>query len=151
MLDKYESLFSIIDMSAGSKPNLELNFWDNGTSKDDCFLGLTLAVNPSASNLDRVNKRQRTGEDIMFCSGVHDQSQQSVFWSLFPPDHHGITAPVDPSLSLSFRVWDGIIADQHPELSTAGNVFAFPTGSISLRSYRISSRQIIRTMRLECL
>lgn len=27
----------------------------------------------------------------------------SVFWSLFPPDHHQISTPVDSSLSLSFR------------------------------------------------
>ncbi|XVE78144.1 hypothetical protein DITRI_Ditri13aG0120200 [Diplodiscus trichospermus] len=35
----------------GAKPNLELNLWDFDTEPDDCFLGLTLAVKPSVSNL----------------------------------------------------------------------------------------------------
>uniref|UniRef100_A0A2N9HLH7 Protein kinase domain-containing protein n=1 Tax=Fagus sylvatica TaxID=28930 RepID=A0A2N9HLH7_FAGSY len=35
----------------GAKPNLELNLWDFGPDPEDCFLGLTLAVKPSASNL----------------------------------------------------------------------------------------------------
>ncbi|XP_058093386.1 cyclin-dependent kinase F-3 isoform X3 [Magnolia sinica] len=37
--------------TAGSKPKLELNLWDFDTESDDCFLGLTLAVKPSVSNL----------------------------------------------------------------------------------------------------
>ncbi|KAK9282448.1 hypothetical protein L1049_005366 [Liquidambar formosana] len=37
----------------GAKPNLELNLWDFGTEPDDCFLGLTLAVKPSVSNLGK--------------------------------------------------------------------------------------------------
>uniref|UniRef100_A0A2P2LV81 cyclin-dependent kinase n=1 Tax=Rhizophora mucronata TaxID=61149 RepID=A0A2P2LV81_RHIMU len=37
--------------SIGSTPNLELNLWDFGAEADDCFLGLTLAVKPSISNL----------------------------------------------------------------------------------------------------
>ncbi|KAL2557016.1 Serine/threonine-protein kinase MHK [Forsythia ovata] len=112
--------------NCGSKPNLELNLWDYGTARDDCFLGLTLAVNPSASNLERVNKSQGTGEDIMYCSGVHDQSQQSVFWSLFPSDHHGITAPVDPSLSLSFS------SKQHSIIGASAQSAGF--GMASLQS-----------------
>lgn len=40
-------------MCVGSEPNLELNLWDFGTSTDDCFLGLTLAVKPSAPNLGK--------------------------------------------------------------------------------------------------
>ncbi|KAJ6941665.1 serine/threonine-protein kinase MHK isoform X2 [Populus alba x Populus x berolinensis] len=38
----------------GPKPNLELNLWDFGAEPDDCFLGLTLAVKPSVSNLEAV-------------------------------------------------------------------------------------------------
>ncbi|KAA3459267.1 serine/threonine-protein kinase MHK-like isoform X5 [Gossypium australe] len=38
----------------GAKPNLELNLWDFGTEPNDCFLGLTLAVKPSASNLGNM-------------------------------------------------------------------------------------------------
>ncbi|KAM7496249.1 hypothetical protein LguiA_020663 [Lonicera macranthoides] len=86
----------------GASPSLELNLWDFDTETDDCFLGLTLAVNPSVSNLEMVQKAQDTREDLLFCSGFEDHTQQSVFWSLLPPDHHGIRAPVDSSLSLSF-------------------------------------------------
>lgn len=91
----------------GPEPNLELNLWDFGTEKDDCYLGLTLAVNPSPSCLDlfpakMTSKSQGTGTDMLFCRGFQDHSQQSVFWSLFPPDHHQISTPVDSSLSLSF-------------------------------------------------
>nr|GLL33274.1 serine/threonine-protein kinase MHK isoform X1 [Ipomoea trifida] len=69
----------------GSKPNLELNLWDFGMERDDCFLGLTLAVNPSSSS-----------------QGFQDHSQQSVVWSLLPSDQHRISAPMESSLSLSF-------------------------------------------------
>ncbi|KAF5930654.1 hypothetical protein HYC85_031527 [Camellia sinensis] len=62
--------------SVGPTPNLELKLWDFGTQPDDCFLGLTLAVKPSVSNLG--------------------------FWSLLSPDHNGITPPVESPLSLSF-------------------------------------------------
>ncbi|XP_059660079.1 serine/threonine-protein kinase MHK isoform X2 [Cornus florida] len=87
----------------GAKPNLELNLWDFGTEPDDCFLGLTLAVKPSVSNLDMIHKVSTgTAEDILFCSGFQDHPQQSVFWSLLAPDHNRITTPVDSSLSLSF-------------------------------------------------
>ncbi|KAK4482971.1 hypothetical protein RD792_010145 [Penstemon davidsonii] len=65
-----------LQLSLGSEPNLELNLWNFGSSTDDCFLGLTLAVNPSASN--------------------------SVFWSLFPSDQSVNNTSVESSLSLSF-------------------------------------------------
>ncbi|GJT57789.1 hypothetical protein Tco_0992843 [Tanacetum coccineum] len=39
--------------SMGSQPNFELNLWDFGGKKDDCFIGLTLAVNPSGSNIGK--------------------------------------------------------------------------------------------------
>ncbi|KAG5603209.1 hypothetical protein H5410_034579 [Solanum commersonii] len=92
--------------SVGPEPNLELNLWDFGTEKDDCYLGLTLAVNPTPSCLDlfpakMASKSQGAGMD-MFCPGFQDHSQHSVFWSLFPTDHHQISTPVDSSLSLSF-------------------------------------------------
>ncbi|KAF5726569.1 putative mak [Tripterygium wilfordii] len=35
----------------GTEPNLELNLWDFHAEPDDCFLGLTLAVKPSDSNM----------------------------------------------------------------------------------------------------
>ncbi|KAF3631564.1 Serine/threonine-protein kinase ICK [Capsicum annuum] len=133
--------------NVGTEPNLELNLWNFGTEKDDCYLGLTLAVNPSPSCLDlfpakMASKSQGTGTDMLFCPGFQDHSQQSgssyafpssvisccinhfcnwggwfynclvlrllkemlqVFWSLFPTDHQQISAPVDSTLSLSFR------------------------------------------------
>ncbi|KAL0436703.1 UNVERIFIED_CONTAM: Serine/threonine-protein kinase MHK [Sesamum radiatum] len=88
-------------LNLGSEPNLELNLWNFGTAADDCFLGLTLAVNPSAPNLE-VNKNQVTEEDVKIYSGLHDHSPQSVFWSLFPCDGNIITTSVESSLSLSF-------------------------------------------------
>ncbi|XAR60930.1 Cyclin-dependent kinase [Bertholletia excelsa] len=89
--------------SMGSAPNLELKLWDFGTQPDDCFLGLTLAVKPSVSDLDiSHNVSKGAGEDILFCSGFQDHPQQSVFWSLLPPEHNGITPSVESSLSLSF-------------------------------------------------
>nr|XP_027092946.1 serine/threonine-protein kinase MHK-like isoform X1 [Coffea arabica] len=86
----------------GSTPNLELNLWDFGSKRDDCFLGLSLALNPTTSNIEMVHKNQRRKEDMLFCSGFQGDSQQSVFWSLLPPDDHGISDPVESSLSLSF-------------------------------------------------
>ncbi|KAL6511100.1 hypothetical protein OROGR_022224 [Orobanche gracilis] len=86
----------------GSEPNLELNLWDFGASTDDCFLGLTLAVKPSAPSLDMAQKNHGVKEDMTICPGFIDNSQQSVFWSLFPSNHHAITTSVEPSLSLSF-------------------------------------------------
>nr|GMD28033.1 Serine/threonine-protein kinase MHK [Ipomoea batatas] len=83
----------------GSKPNLELNLWDFGMERDDCFLGLTLAVNPSSSSQELVIKNE---QDMLLCSGFQDHSQQSVVWSLLPSDQHRISAPMESSLSLSF-------------------------------------------------
>ncbi|KMT02221.1 hypothetical protein BVRB_9g206810 [Beta vulgaris subsp. vulgaris] len=34
-----------------TKPNLKLNLWDFDSKADDCFLGLTLVVNPGVSSL----------------------------------------------------------------------------------------------------
>ncbi|GFP93508.1 serine/threonine-protein kinase mhk [Phtheirospermum japonicum] len=71
------SLGDTLQLSLGSEPNLELNLWDFGTSTDDCFLGLTLAVKPSAPSLDMAQKNQGAKEDVMICPGFIDNSQQS--------------------------------------------------------------------------
>ncbi|KAL3828928.1 hypothetical protein ACJIZ3_017730 [Penstemon smallii] len=92
-----------LQLSLGSEPNLELNLWNFGSSTDDCFLGLTLAVNPSAPNLEMVQKNHVTKEDVMIYSGFHDHSQQSVFWSVFPSDQSVNNTSVESSLSLSFN------------------------------------------------
>lgn len=39
---------------SGEEPKLELNLWDFGAQKDDCFLGLTLGVKPSVSRLGKA-------------------------------------------------------------------------------------------------
>ncbi|XP_041997963.1 serine/threonine-protein kinase MHK-like isoform X1 [Salvia splendens] len=91
-----------LKLNLGPEPNLELNLWNFGAAADDCFLGLTLAVNPSAANLEKVKKSQDIEEDLMFCSSFQDHSQQSVLWSLFPSDHSFIPPSVPSSLSLSF-------------------------------------------------
>ncbi|CAI9107366.1 OLC1v1006703C10 [Oldenlandia corymbosa var. corymbosa] len=91
----------------GSSPNLELNLWDFGSQNDDCFLGLSLAVNPSVSSFDLfpgelVHKTQCEKEDMLVYPGCQDDSKKSVFWSLLPHEDHRISTPVESSLSLSF-------------------------------------------------
>ncbi|XP_076888106.1 serine/threonine-protein kinase MHK-like [Bidens hawaiensis] len=88
--------------SIGSQPNLELNLWDSSHKKDDCFLGLTLAVNTSVPNIDLVHKTGSRRQDLMFCSDYEDEARHSVFWSLLPREHRGIPSPVESSLSLAF-------------------------------------------------
>ncbi|XWS31235.1 hypothetical protein CRYUN_Cryun23aG0060200 [Craigia yunnanensis] len=107
--------------SMGAKPNLELNLWDFDSEPDDCFLGLTLAVKPSVSNLEMVHDVSQgmeevsfavldSAKDILFCPRLKDHPEQSVFWSLLTPDQNGICTPVESSLSLSFS------SIQHPPI-----------------------------------
>ncbi|GMH25829.1 hypothetical protein Nepgr_027672 [Nepenthes gracilis] len=86
----------------GRTPNLELNLWDFDAKSDDCYLGLTLAVKPSASK-DMIRRvPPGTGQDILFCSDFEDRPQQLVYWSLFSPSRNGINAPVESSSGLPF-------------------------------------------------
>ncbi|KAI4354236.1 hypothetical protein L6164_003122 [Bauhinia variegata] len=86
-----------------SKTNLELKLQDFGPDTDDCFLGLTLAVKPSASNLDVVhNASQGMGEDLLLCSDFNHHPDQSIFWTLLSPDQSGIHTPAETSLPLPF-------------------------------------------------
>ncbi|OAY34822.1 serine/threonine-protein kinase MHK isoform X2 [Manihot esculenta] len=95
----------------GAKPNLELNLWDFGAEPDDCFLGLTLAVKPSISNLEAVHDvSQGMEENILLCSDFKNHQEQSVLWSFISPDQNGIHPPVESSLSLSFS------SIQHPSV-----------------------------------
>ncbi|CAA7396198.1 unnamed protein product [Spirodela intermedia] len=69
-------------------PKLELNLWDFGAQKDDCFLGLTLGLKPSVSRLDASHQASQRGkEEMLFCSGVQDHPAQSVFWPLLSSDY----------------------------------------------------------------
>ena len=47
--------FGSIFCSTAGNPNLELYLWDFDNNSDDCFLGLTLAVNPSVSNSGMIS------------------------------------------------------------------------------------------------
>ncbi|KAL9303391.1 hypothetical protein ACSQ67_020654 [Phaseolus vulgaris] len=95
-----------------AKPNLELKLQDFGPDPDDCFLGLTLAVKPSVSNLDVVqNVSQGVRENMLFCSDFNDHSDQSVFWTLLSPDRNGVANSAETSLSLSFSS-----VQQHPPI-----------------------------------
>ncbi|KAJ0112698.1 hypothetical protein Patl1_01534 [Pistacia atlantica] len=88
----------------GATPNLELNLWDFGSEPDDCS-------DSDSSPAEMVhNVSQGMGEDILFCSGLKDHSDQSVFWSLLSPGQNGIRTPVESSLSLSFS------SIQHPSI-----------------------------------
>ncbi|OMO66019.1 hypothetical protein CCACVL1_21318 [Corchorus capsularis] len=121
----------------GTKPNLELNLWDFDTEPDDCFLGLTLAVKPSVSNLEVVHNVSRgMEEDILFCPRLKDHPEQSVFasnglwggfmtvfWSLLTPDQKGLHTPVESSLSLSFS------SIQHPPIGVPQSA-GFAIGSL---------------------
>ncbi|WJX66607.1 cyclin-dependent kinase [Trifolium repens] len=71
-----------------AKPNLELKLHDFGPDPDDCFLGLTLAVKPSVSNLDVVQNASRgMGENMLFCSDFNDHSDQSGSFSRSTVNH----------------------------------------------------------------
>ncbi|OIW17651.1 hypothetical protein TanjilG_29001 [Lupinus angustifolius] len=88
--------------SKRAKPNLELNLQDFGPDPDDCFLGLTLAVKPSDSNLTvGQNVSQTMRENMLFCSDFNDHPDKSVFWTL-SSDQNGIHNSAETSLSLSF-------------------------------------------------
>lgn len=87
-----------------SKPKLELSLWDFDNESEDCFLGLTLAVEPSIPNPDAYHNSQHTGEEILFCSGYQDHSQQLVFWPLVAPDNNMNDLPVMTSLASTYMV-----------------------------------------------
>ncbi|XP_057965208.1 serine/threonine-protein kinase MHK isoform X1 [Malania oleifera] len=93
------------------EPNLELNLWNFDPKTDDCFLGLTLAVKPSISNLEMVRKvSEGTREDMLFCSGFQGHLGQSAFWSLLSPDRNETDMPLRLALSLPFS------SIQHPSV-----------------------------------
>ncbi|KAI3472719.1 hypothetical protein Pfo_028079 [Paulownia fortunei] len=66
-------------------------------------------------HLEKVNRSQGTKEDMMICSGFHDHSQQSVFWSLFSSDRNVITTSVEsshPYLSVQFHIRQSEVHNQ---------------------------------------
>ncbi|KAJ0969166.1 hypothetical protein J5N97_022043 [Dioscorea zingiberensis] len=91
---------------SGASPKLELNLWDFGTESDDSFLGLTLAVKPSVSDLDSNNHVSgQSQEELLFCSGFQGQCAQSLFWPLVPSDHNVMNnAQVNPPISSPYLV-----------------------------------------------
>ncbi|KAL8129284.1 hypothetical protein V2J09_018439 [Rumex salicifolius] len=116
------------------EPNLELNLWDFDSKPDECFLGLTLAVKPTVSDLDMApSTSQRTGENMLFSSGFHDHPEQAVFWSLFSPSRNGVNPPVESSMSLSFSTMS------HPPAGVAHSTgFTYSSLQPSLSSFQQS-------------
>ncbi|KAM0947052.1 putative protein-serine/threonine kinase CMGC-RCK family [Dioscorea sansibarensis] len=88
----------------GATPKLELNLWDFGAESDDSFLGLSLAVKPSVSDLDSKNRVSgQPQEELLFCSGFQGQCAQSFFWPLISPDRNVMNnAQVNPPVSLPY-------------------------------------------------
>ncbi|XP_010243458.2 PREDICTED: serine/threonine-protein kinase MHK isoform X2 [Nelumbo nucifera] len=86
------------------EPKLELNLWDFGTEPDDCFLGLTLAVKPSVSDIEMVHQvSQNSREELLLCSGFQERSDQTVMWPIPSLNQTG-NVPVKSSLSSSYIV-----------------------------------------------
>ncbi|KAH0867116.1 hypothetical protein HID58_074138 [Brassica napus] len=109
-------------MGEPEMPNLELNLWDFNTKQDECFLGLTLAVKPSAPKLEMVcNASQDMSENFLFCPMVNNDREPSVFWSLLSPDENRVHAPVESCpLSLSFSPVQQHTSVGPPPQSTTG-------------------------------
>ncbi|XP_050206471.1 serine/threonine-protein kinase MHK isoform X2 [Mercurialis annua] len=115
--------------SMGAKPNLELNLWDF-SEPDDCFLGLTLAVKPSISNMDSDhNLSHGVEENFLFCSDYRDHQEQSVFWSLVSHNQSGLHPLVDSQLSLSFS------SIQHPSMVPQSSGFTITSMQPNMLDY----------------
>ncbi|CAM8973561.1 unnamed protein product [Rhodiola kirilowii] len=105
-----------------TEPNLELNLWNFDAQPNDCFLGLTLAVNPSATGFDmiqQVSQGMSMTQDMLFCSSLQNYSRNAVLWSLLTPDASGSSIPIDlqPQLALPFS--SSSHAHHHPSESTS--------------------------------
>ncbi|KAG6486811.1 hypothetical protein ZIOFF_055391 [Zingiber officinale] len=100
---------------AGQMPKLELKLWDFNTESDDCFLGLTLAVQPSIPESDSgKHALLQPREDFLFYKGFHDQSSQSVFWPLLSTDRN-----INELTNISLLPSSYLLSSQAP-LSTIG-------------------------------
>ncbi|XP_042427220.1 cyclin-dependent kinase F-3-like [Zingiber officinale] len=100
---------------AGQMPKLELKLWDFNTESDDCFLGLTLAVQPSIPESDAgKHALLQPREDFLFYKGFHDQSSQSVFWPLLSADRN-----INELTNISLLPSSYLLSSQAP-LSTIG-------------------------------
>lgn len=88
-------------------PKLELSLWDFGTEPDDCFLGLTLAVKPSVSNLDmvhQVSSLDAREENLLFSSGFHNPSDHSGWWPLHSSNENRNDLSLGSSFPSSYMV-----------------------------------------------
>ncbi|GFZ01869.1 protein kinase superfamily protein [Actinidia rufa] len=66
--------------SMGPAPNLELKLWDFGTQPDDCFLGLTLAVNRACPTWIFPIRYQKVQERIYYFALVFRIIHNSQFF-----------------------------------------------------------------------
>ncbi|XP_077229546.1 protein kinase superfamily protein isoform X2 [Tasmannia lanceolata] len=99
--------FQTESTQSGTMPKLELKLWDFGTEQDDCFLGLTLALNPSVSDLEVLPQvSQNAREEKLFCSGFENHSsRQSIFWPLLSPHHSANDVQIKSSLQPSYMTF----------------------------------------------
>ncbi|XP_031481149.1 cyclin-dependent kinase F-3 isoform X1 [Nymphaea colorata] len=95
---------------AEPEPKLELNLWDFGTASDDCYLGLTLGIKPSVSDLGVVPKISHICEyDFIGTQGMLLDSEfqgysgtSTAFWPLLTLACSSSAVPVSSSLQSSY-------------------------------------------------
>ncbi|XP_042464496.1 cyclin-dependent kinase F-3-like isoform X4 [Zingiber officinale] len=111
----------------GQLPKLELKLWDFGTESDDCFLGLTLAVQPSIPERDAgKHVIQQPREDFLFYNGCQDHSNRSLFWPLLSSDQN-----INDLTDISLLPSSYILSSQAPQSTTISveesSGFTFPS------------------------
>ncbi|KAK8947122.1 Cyclin-dependent kinase F-3 [Platanthera zijinensis] len=93
-----------INQTTDSSPKLELSLWDFDNESEDCFLGLSLAVESSIGKPEAYHHSHHSGKEFLFCSGYQGHSEQLVFWPLTAPDNVKTDTPVMTSLASSYMV-----------------------------------------------
>ncbi|XP_042459093.1 cyclin-dependent kinase F-3-like isoform X3 [Zingiber officinale] len=110
----------------GQLPKLELKLWDFGTESDDCFLGLTLAVQPSIPERDAgKHVIQQPREDFLFYNGCQDHSNRSLFWPLLSSDQN-----INDLTDISLLPSSYILSSQAPQSTISvgeSSGFTFPS------------------------
>ncbi|KAG6529903.1 hypothetical protein ZIOFF_012120 [Zingiber officinale] len=120
------SLEAIDLILVGQLPKLELKLWDFGTESDDCFLGLTLAVQPSIPERDAgKHVIQQPREDFLFYNGCQDHSNRSLFWPLLSSDQN-----INDLTDISLLPSSYILSSQAPQSTISvgeSSGFTFPS------------------------
>ncbi|KAK8960878.1 Cyclin-dependent kinase F-3 [Platanthera guangdongensis] len=87
-----------------SSPKLELSLWDFDNESEDCFLGLSLAVESSIGKPGNVFLSLISLTIFLKEYGYQGHSEQLVFWPLTAPDNIKTDTPVMTSLTSSYMV-----------------------------------------------